>query len=158
MTDLTLFLEGLEAWHWLSLAVGLIIIELAFVGAYVLLCIGAAAAVVGAAFMLVPALTWQAQIAIWAVLSIAGIAGWSLYKKANPNAGQSDEPLLNNRGAQYVGRALTLEIDIADGDNAQHKVDDSFWTLQARGDLKQGMRVTVVESKSTVLVVAAAAS
>lgn len=158
MTDFYSLMQGLEPWHWLSLSLALIVIELAFIGAYFLLAIGVAAAVVALVLFAVPALFWHAQLSLWAVLSIAAIAGWSIYKKANPSLDEdSDEPLLNNRAAQYIGRIFVLESDLSDGEDVQHKVDDSFWTLRARGDLKKGARVKVVDAKSTVLTVEAEA-
>ncbi|GEM_PF-221218 len=153
MTDFISVLEVMEPWHWLSVAIVLVVVELAFVGAYFLLCIGAAAAVVGAALFVVPDLVWQAQIASWAILSIAGIVGWSIYRKGNPTGLQSDEPLLNNRAAQYVGREFSVDVDVPAGDTVQQKLDDSYWSILAKSALSAGDRVRVTDAKSTVLIV-----
>ena len=154
MTDLITVFEMLEPWHWLSLAIILIVVELAFVGAYFLLCIGAAAALVGAALFLVPDLMWQAQVASWAVLSIAGILGWSIYRKENPTGLLSDEPLLNNRAAQYIDREFSVDTDVPVGDTVQQKLDDTYWSIMAKSDISAGARVRVVAAQSTVLIVA----
>lgn len=139
-----------EFWHWLSLGLLLIIVEITMIGAYFLLWVGASAALVGIIMLIAPELSWQAQLTIWALGSMAGIAGWVAYRKKNP-VKASDEPLLNQRGAQNIGRTLTLEEDLKAGAEIQVKLDDTLWTATSTEDLKAGQAVKVIEAKSTMI-------
>lgn len=157
MADLYSALTALEAWHWLSIGVVLVLIELSLVGAYFLLCSGAAAVLVGAIMFLAPDLPWQGQFAIWAIVTLKGIAGWYFYAKINSaDAPQSDEPALNQRGQRYVGRSFTLEHDIPANEAVQHPFEDSFWMIKSDSALPKDSRVQVTKVDGTILIVSAA--
>lgn len=156
-SDLHTFMSALDSWHWLSFSIILILIELSFLGTYFLLCSGVAALGVAVMLFLVPALSWQAQLSLWGGISLILIIGWSLYRKAHPNgANTTDEPFLNQRGAQYIGRILTLDKDIDAKQSVQIKVDDTYWSVQAMTPFAAGDRVRVVRVQSTILHVEAA--
>jgi inner membrane protein len=61
----------------------------------------------------------------------------------------SDQPLLNRRGEQLVGRVFELETGISDG-RGRVKIGDAFWTV-AGADLPAGRRVRVVGVDSMTL-------
>ena len=67
---------------------------------------------------------------------------------------ETDRPLLNQRGAQYVGRQFHLDEPIVNG-HGKIKVDDSIWKVHGP-DCPEGARVTVTGVDGTVLVVAPA--
>lgn len=151
----SLFVLGV--WHWLTLGVVLISLELGLVGAYFLLCSGIAALCLAGLHMFGADMTWQAQFGMWGVLSVGLIVAWSLIRKTLPHAHapQSDEPLLNDRARQYVGRVLELDASVSAGVDVQQRVDDTYWTIRAPVDLKKGAKVKVVRAESTVLFVEA---
>ena len=98
-------LSQLTYWHWFILGALLIILEVFAPGAF-LLWIGIAAGVVGVILYAVPTLGWEYQVIIFSVVSVGSIVAWKRYRKANPEV--TDEPTLNRRGSQYVGRTFTL--------------------------------------------------
>lgn len=146
------FMEQAEFWHWWVAALVIIIAEVTLFGAFFLMWIGIAAFVVGGAMLAVPGMGWHYQLVMWAVLSIGAVIGWHFYRKAHPAT--SDEPLLNRRGEQYVGRVFTLEEPVVNG-QGKIKVDDSQWKIEASEDFEAGTKVKVVGIDGTVLQVEA---
>lgn len=138
--------DGLDYWYWWAFALALVIVEMVAPGVF-FLWLGIAAGVVGFLVLAMPTLSWQAQIFAFAVLSVAsvGIGRWLV--KRYPI--RTDEPRLNRRGEQYVGRVFTLEQAIV---NRQGKirVDDSTWKIEG-GDCPTGTRVRVVGADGVVL-------
>ena len=101
--------------------------------------------------MLMPELTWQVQFMMWAGIAVADIFAWRLYKKNAPATNiKSDEPNLNKRGDQYVGRTFTLEEPIQNG-IGKVKVDDSIWKIESKEDLKAGSKIKVTDVDGTIL-------
>lgn len=144
-------LEHLEFWHWWIAGIALVIIEVFAPGA-VFLWMGISAGVVGAVLLAVPDISWQVQFLVFAVLSVGSIAGWRVYHKRNPT--ESDQPSLNRRGEQYVGRVFTLEEAIVNG-QGKIQVDDSTWKVEG-ADLPAGTKIQVTGVEGTVLKVEAA--
>ena len=139
-------LEQIEFWHWWIAGVVLVIVEVFAPGA-IFMWLGISAGIVGAMLLAVPDLTWQVQFLIFAVLSVGSIAGWRVYHKRNPT--ESDQPSLNRRGEQYVGRTFTLEDGITNGTGVV-RVDDSRWKIEGE-DLPAGTKVRVTGVEGTVL-------
>ena len=133
-------------WHWLSLGVALILVEVIAPGIF-LLWIGLAALATGLAAFLLPGLGWEAQALIFAVLSVASAAlGRLVYRRLALAAG---DPLLNRRGQGLVGSVHSLSTAIVGG-RGRLKVGDASW-LVAGPDLPAGTRVRVVAAKGTLL-------
>ncbi len=145
--------EDIVFWHWWIAGLTFVIFEM-LIGGYFFLFIGVAAAVVGLSVLLVPAMAWPVQFVVWGVLSMVLAVGWRFYRKRNP-APESEEPLLNQRGAQYVGRHFTLAEPVVNG-QGKIKVDDSTWKVTAEEDMEAGTKVLVTGADSTVLKVEAA--
>ena len=143
-------LQQLTYWHWYILAALLIILEVFAPGAF-LLWIGIAAGVVGTALYFAPGLVWEYQFILFALVSVGSILAWRTYRAANPVV--SDEPTLNRRGAQYIGRVFTLDSPIVDG-VGKIRVDDSSWKIVG-ADRPAGAKIRVVGIDSTVLKVEA---
>lgn len=139
-------LEQLDFWHWLIFAVGLLILEVFAPGAF-FLWMGVAAAVVGALLWLIPGMSWEIQFLVFAILSIASIVLWR--KRMTDNPTESDQPNLNRRGQQYVGRTFTLEEPIVNGNGKIH-VDDSTWKVEGN-DCPEGTQVTVTGVDGVIL-------
>jgi len=133
-------------WHWWILALVLLIIEM-LAPSTVFLWMGIAAGVVGLVLWLVPDLGWEYQLLIFAVFSLASIVLWIGFFKNRIKA--SDEPTLNRRGQQYVGRILTLEQPIVNRRGSAH-IDDTIWRISGP-DLPAGTTVIVTGVAGTTL-------
>lgn len=139
-------LQQLTYWHWFILAAILIILEMFAPGAF-LLWIGIAAGVVGAVLYFVPGMTWEYQFILFSLASVGSIVAWRSYRNAHPVV--TDEPTLNRRGAQYIGRVFTLDAPIVNG-VGKIRVDDSTWKIEG-ADCPAGTKVKVTGIENTVL-------
>ncbi len=141
-------LEEIEFWHWWIAAIVLIVVEV-FAPATVALWMAISAAVVGLLLLAVPEVTWQTQFLVFASLSVATVIGWRAYQLRYPTV--SDQPTLNRRGEQYIGRAFTLDEAIVNGTGKIH-VDDTMWKVVG-ADLAEGTQVRVTGVEGTLLTV-----
>lgn len=142
------FLDGLRFWHWLIVGFVLGMIEVFMPGA-AFIWFGAAALVVGLIVLLVPALSWQLQIVLFAVLACVAVYVWWQRRKAGPQV--TDQPNLNQRGAHYLGQVFTLVEPIANG-SGKVQIGDSVWKVLGP-DLPAGARVRVSRVEGALLVV-----
>lgn len=137
-----LFYMQLEFWHWLTFAMLLIILEMLSPGAF-FIWLGIAAACVGSVLYLRPDLSWQSQLIVFAVLSMASIISWRVYRGFFP-PGAPEVSNLNRRADQYIGRTFNLIEPIVNGDG-KIKVDDSTWRVQGEdAPVDSQVRVTGV--------------
>jgi membrane protein implicated in regulation of membrane protease activity len=141
----------LGPWHWLLAAIALIILE-ALTPLAFFLWLAVAAGIVGLALALFPALGWQAQLVLFAVFSVLSLFLGRRYLKRHPIA--TDEPTLNRRGHQYIGRVFTLEQPIING-TGKLRVDDTTWKIAGR-DCAGGTKVRVTDVDGVVLLVTTA--
>ena len=138
----------LDHWHWWVLAVALVVLEI-FAPGVIFLWIGVAAGLMGFLLLLMPDLEWQTQVFIFAILSIlASVAGRYLVARGQA---ETDQPSLNRRGEQYVGRSFTLEEPVVNG-MGKIRVDDTTWKIRC-ADCDQGSTVLVTGVDGVVLVV-----
>lgn len=144
-------LQQLTYWHWFIIAAILIILEVFAPGAF-MLWIGIAAGVVGTVLYLVPSMTWEYQFILFSLAAVGSIIAWRSYRAKHPVV--TDEPTLNRRGAQYIGRVFTLDAPIVNG-VGKIRVDDSTWKIEG-ADCPAGTKVKVVGIDNTVLKVEAA--
>jgi len=138
--------EQLTYWHWWILGALLIILEVFAPGAF-FLWLGIAAGVVGGLVLLMPNLSWEYQVLSFSVLSVVSIIIWRKYFRQT--AADTDQPALNRRGEQYVGRLFTLQEPIVNG-NGKIRVDDSTWKIEGK-DCAAGTRVKVTGVDGTIL-------
>jgi len=136
-------------WHWWALGLLFLVIEMTAPGFFFLFT-GIAAAVVGVILLAAPGLEWQYQLLLFAVLAVVSITGWRIYLKKNPH--ETDEPTLNQRGVQYIGRVFVLEADMSLG-RGKIQVDDTTWRAEyeAGKDVPAGSRVKVIDIDGTTL-------
>ena len=73
--------------------------------------------------------------------------GWRRWRSAHP--APSEQPNLNRRGAQYVGRQFALVEPISNG-RGRIRLGDSSWTVTGP-DLPAGQTVEVVGADGAVL-------
>lgn len=135
----------IDFWYWWIFAVLLVIIEI-LAPSFFALWMAIAAFMTGLALVLMPALSWQIQLLIFALLSVFSIVMWRHYYLKNPIL--SDEPNLNRRGEQYIGRLITLQTPIVDG-IGKIRLDDSSWKVQGP-DCPAGRKVRIVALNNVV--------
>jgi len=139
-------LSQIEPWHWWVLAVVFVILEI-FSPAAFFLWMGVAAGLVGLIVLALPALGWEYQMFAFAVFSVASIALSRRYLDLYPI--KTDQPRLNRRGEQYIGRTFTLHEPVVNG-FGKIKVDDTTWKIEGP-DCPAGERVRVVGVDGVVL-------
>lgn len=140
------FIETAEFWHWFAFAVALTILEI-LSPTFFFMWLGIAAGLTGLVLLINPDLSWQLQWVLFAVLSVISVIGGRAYIHLRPT--QTDQPTLNRRGEQYVGRAFTLDSAIVNGVGKVH-VDDTTWKIEGP-DVPSGTTVRVIGVNGTIL-------
>jgi len=132
-------MESVDFWHWLILAVLLMILEVFAPGAF-FLWLGISAGVVGIILWALPDISGNTQLLLFALISVASIALWRIRLRKHPT--ESADSTLNARTKQYVGRVFTLVDPIVDG-YGKIRVDDAYWQVNGPDcDAGQKVRVT----------------
>jgi membrane protein implicated in regulation of membrane protease activity len=127
-----------DVWFWYIVGLVLLIGELLAPGIF-LLWLALAAGLTGGINSIF-GLGWQAELAVFAVLSVLLVlASWNyVMKQRRP---KSDQPDLNQRQTGYVGRRTTLLQAISNG-RGKVKIDDTVWDVSGP-DMAQGTAVVV---------------
>jgi len=139
-------LTQLQFWHWWIFGLVLAIVELMAPGSF-FLWLGISAGIVGVVLLVVPAMSWQVEFLLFAVLSVVTVVAWRAYQHRHPPA--TDDATLNRRAEQYVGRVVSVEQAIVDG-RGSVRVGDTVWRAEGP-DLAAGEKVRVVGAAGTVL-------
>ncbi len=142
----------IEFWYWWVAAAAFMALEILLPGIF-FLWLGIAAGIVGIVALVIPSMTWPYQVALFAVLSVAAVLFARVYVKKRPV--ESDQPTLNRRGEQYVGRIVTLSDPIENG-RGRAKIGDSAWSVEG-DDQPAGAKVKIVGVDGIVLKVEPAA-
>lgn len=138
-------------WFWWAFALGLFALEAVLPGTF-MLWLGFAALGTGLVHWLAPGVGLAGLWIVFAVLSLATVAiGWEVRKRRAPRS--SDQPLLNNRAAQLIGRVFPLDTPIENG-RGRLKIGDAFWTAEGP-ELPSGTRVRIDAVEAMVLRVSA---
>jgi hypothetical protein len=132
-------------WYWWVIALILLVFEILTPG-YFFMWMAISGFVTGAVVFLIPAASMNMQILLFSVLSVAAIISWKFYGKKHPM--ESDQPLLNKRGVQYIGRVFSLYQPIKNG-QGKIKVDDSIWKVHGE-DCTIDSQVKVIAVRGTV--------
>jgi len=127
-------------WNWLLLSVVLMAIE-ALAPGFFFLWMGVAALLVGLVVTVLPELAWTYQVLLFAVLSVGSIIAWQLWLRRHPT--RTEDPLLNRRGHQYIGRLFTLDAPAVNG-HGKIRVDDTTWKVLVERDCPAGTRLRIV--------------
>jgi len=125
-------------YFWLGLGLMLMALETFIPGAF-LIWFGIASLVMAAIVWFAPELHVLFQAGLFGGLALAAIfiyKGW--FKSREPAA---DQPLLNQRAAQLVGRVVVLETALVDG-FGKIRLGDALWTVTG-ADLPVGTRVVI---------------
>lgn len=128
-----------EVVGWGALALVLFAAEALAPGAFMLwIGIGAAAVFVMVAVFADIPLLWQ--VVAFVLLSVVAIQCYRRWGRSHDR--QSDQPLLNRRAEQLVGRVGVLDQPILGG-HGRIRLDDAFWGVDGP-DLAAGTAVRVV--------------
>jgi membrane protein implicated in regulation of membrane protease activity len=137
---------------WWLFALIMIAAELVLPG-YFLLWIGIAAAAVAVVLLVVPDLSFLGQAI--AFVFLAALSCWCYWRFIRSvTDAPSDQPLLNRRAEQFIGRRYVLDSAIVNG-RGKVKVGDSPWLAEGP-DLPAGAEVEVVGVDGTTLKVRSA--
>jgi inner membrane protein len=141
MTDLV------AHYGWWLLALVLLGLEIMLPG-YFMLWIGIAAAAMGLILLVLPQLSFLAQVAVFVLLTLVSCyCYWRFILRIAD--GPTDQPLLNRRAEQCIGRRYTLETAIVNG-QGKARVGDSLWLVEGP-ELAAGTAVEVVAVNGTTL-------
>jgi membrane protein implicated in regulation of membrane protease activity len=149
------FLQALGPWTWV--AVGLLILGLEIITpSTILLWPGLSALVVGFITLVLgneaAIWPWQAQVLVFLLLSVVlAVVGKRIMK--NRKYSESDNPILNERGAQLIGQTAVLADPITNG-MGRVKIGDTTWRVKGN-DTKAGSKVKVVDYDAGTLIVVA---
>jgi inner membrane protein len=133
---------------WFAVAVLLFILETIVPGIH-FLWFGVAAAIVGVIALVVP-MAWQVQLIVFSAVAIVSV--FLVRRSGSGTNAKTDEPALNVRGAQYIGRLVLVEDPIHNG-RGRVRVGDTIWVAEGE-DAAAGSEVEVTGVNGTVLVVA----
>jgi membrane protein implicated in regulation of membrane protease activity len=134
-------------WHWWALAAVLLVFEMMLPGVvFLFLAVGATAS--GLFLLVVPALSIELQLVVFAVVSVASAVGLRPTLK-RLQMRRKDDPNLNARGDSLVGRTIVLDAPILRG-QGRVKLGDGSWTVTGP-DMAAGARVRVVGVDGTEL-------
>lgn len=135
-----------DVFVWAAVALVLFALEALAPGAF-MLWLGFAAAAVFLGVLLVPGLPLLAQAAAFVVLSFVSIQVYrSWFRRREP---ASDQPMLNRRAEQLVGRVVPLERGIANG-RGRVQIADAYWDVSGP-DLPAGAAVRIVAAHGMTL-------
>ena len=141
---------SLGPWAWFIAGVLLLVVEVIAPGIY-MLWLGLAALLVGAISLFVD-WPWQSQCIAFVVFAAAAFPLWRRLGRRAESL--TDQPFLNRRAEALVGRIVTLEKPIIDG-NGTIKIDDTVWRVRGP-DYPAGGRVKVLSADGATLHVGAA--
>ena len=131
----------LGPWNWMVLGFVLLSLEILVPGVF-LLWIGLAALIVGAVSLMIWGAAfwiWELQVVVFLALSL--VCAFVGKKIMGRSGDDTDQPLLNRRGDQLVGRTATLTEPITDG-RGRIKIGDTMWRVSGP-DLPAGTKVRV---------------
>ena len=140
-----------DVFAWGAAALLLFAAEALAPGAF-MLWLGLAAVVVFIGVLVVPGLSLLVQVAAFVVLSFVSIQVYRTWFRGTERA--SDQPMLNRRAAQLVGRVVPLESGIVNG-RGRVQIADALWDVSGP-DLPAGAPVRIASVEGMNLRVEAA--
>ena len=132
-------------WYWWVLAFVFLILEMLTPG-FFFMWLAVSGLITGLVVWLFPVLSLNVQVFIFSVFSVFAVTAWRYYGKKYQT--ETDQPLLNKRGAQYIGRVFSLQEPIVNG-QGKIKVDDSLWKVHG-DDCDINTKVKVTGIRGTV--------
>ena len=142
-------ISELGPWNWMVLGFVLLVMEVIAPGIF-MLWIGIAALLIGVVSQLIwDSSFWTWEVQVLAFLALSLVSAFAGKKLVGGRHDATDQPLLNRRGAQMVGKMATLAEPIKDG-RGRIKLGDTLWRVSGP-DLPAGTQVRVVSSADTDL-------
>ena len=139
----------LGQWAWFVAAAILLIFELVSPGVF-FMWLAIAAVLTGIADIMF-GLPWQAELLLFAVLSVVAVFGGRRFYKG-PGMEAADNPYLNRRQMGYVGRTFTLKEPVVDN-RGRLVIEDTVWDIEGP-DMPAGTRIKVTAVSGMSLIVA----
>lgn len=149
MENISSIFTNLGAWNWLILAGLFMVLELFAPGIF-LVWFGIAAAIVGALALMLD-VAWQWQLILFAILSLVAVYAARKYLRSDDEP--SENPLLNRRIQQYMGKTYVVAEPIEKG-RGKVKIGDTLWRVEGL-DAAKGAQVKVTGADGTTLLVEA---
>jgi len=138
MNQFSNYFLSIGGWSWLILGGLLLAIEVLAPGVF-MLWLGLAAMITGVLTLLF-SLGPQAQLIVFSIASLASVFIGRKFFAGNNNP--TDQPLLNERGDQLIGKTFTVIKAIEHG-SGKIKIGDTVWSANGP-DAKIGTQVNVV--------------
>ncbi len=150
------FISTMPFWYWWVFAVALLVIELS-TGSTYFLWPAIAAAATGVISISPLGAFWQSQLLAFAVLTVALSVVAPRYVKPWLHKTQEDHQLLNERGAQKIGRRAAVDQPFANG-VGQVRLGDTLWLAESESgeNFEAGVNVVVTRVEGTKLFIIAA--
>jgi inner membrane protein len=139
------FLPFLGGWTWWVIAGIFLLVELMLPGVF-FMWLALAAALIGIIDLFAD-LSWQVEIALFAVFSVLLV----LFVRPRVKFPEGESSNLNRRMYDYVGRSYVLDEPIVNG-RGKVRIDDTLWTVSGT-DLGKGEWIKVTAVDGTRLVV-----
>ncbi len=140
-----------DVFAWAVFALVLFALEVMAPGAFMLWLAFAASAVLVVVWA-VPGLSFLLQAVLFVVLGFVSILIYRKWFRGNDDA-PTDQPALNRRTDQLLGRVVVLQSAIERG-SGRVQIADAYWTVSGT-DLPAGTSVRVVGSDGMTLMVEA---
>jgi len=142
------FFNHLNQWHWMVVGAVLLIAEVIVSGGF-LLWIGLGAFLISLIVWMIPTLLWSTQMILFGLFALCASILWWAYLRRYPI--HTDDPTLNRRSEQYIGRTFAL-VDPIENSRGKIKVDGIMWTVKG-SDMPSGTQVKVIRAEGVILIV-----
>lgn len=133
-------------WYWWVLAFAFLIFEMLTPG-FFFMWLAVAGALTGLIAFAIPAMSLNIQVLLFSIFAILAVAAWRYY--GNQWRIETDQPLLNKRGAQYIGKTFLVHEAIVNG-QGKIKVEDGLWKVSGE-DCAVNTKVKVTGIQGTIL-------
>lgn len=141
-------MNQLKAWHWLSLALILLAVDAFATGGF-LIGTAAAAFIVWLLKLTIPGLGWEFQVGVFSILSLIFTGMYSRVFK-NEDQDSAETVNINNRAAQLIGREITLEKALSEGQN-KLQIGDTLWKVESTQSFNSGEKIKVIAADGMTL-------
>lgn len=138
--------ETVQFWHWWALGGVLGVLEIMAPG-FALIWLGLAAILVGGMLLVWPFMDLQLQVLSFAIFSVLSVVVWYRWMKNGQEP--SDQPGLNRRAEQYIGRRAYVAEAIING-RGRIKLGDSTWSAKGP-DVDVGRMVEIIGAEGALL-------
>ena len=147
ISQIELITSNLTPWHWMTAGLLICAVEL-FAPTTILLWPGVAAIATGVITLLLPEMSWQIQVALFAFLAVATTFAGRQFYKNKPDSGGSS---LNRPADKLIGRKITVIDAITNGVGGTF-IDGNRWRVVGP-DTDAGAVMEVVAMDGSSLVV-----